>query len=446
MKKLYQKVSKRFTYNSIEKNLMIRILSLIVLTTLAFILIFGVNLVWQQTSTKSLQEQSSQELSKTLTEQIQKSNALTTQTLSQALEKKIDFDFYSIEIGLKYVSDFVSTHYNDPNYKKAISDYLNLLDTDDNTKKHFVLFDDGDQITTSVQTDPALNIDYRKRDWYKKTVQANAFSISNYYISSDINHERIITFSYPINVNGEFVGVTLVDVTLENMGKMILDTDSKAIEDAVLISNDGHYIYSTQNSEEIHTLIEENWMKVKELQELSKTNGSDDGMSSSADAVLGQEHVSIVSPSKANWSVLLLFDFKDLNEGLEQIAPTVDQSRNRVLTNNATLSFIAAVVFLVAAGIIFSIAYTSARRSAKRITDPVVEIVKRIDLIASGDLHQDFSDISTGDELERIAKSTEEMMKALHNHIEQIKLFHTFNTILKALFIKSFSHTVCIKY
>jgi sigma-B regulation protein RsbU (phosphoserine phosphatase) len=421
MKKLYLKFSKRFTYDSIEKNLLVKILSLITLSILALVLIFSGDLIWQHQVTKSLQEESSEELSTTLTQELQNSNEITLMNLTEALSKQIDFRFESLESGLKYISDFIAAHYDDPDYKKVITEYLQLLDTNNNTESHFIQFANGIEISPNLVADSASTVDHRNRDWYKKTAETKAFTISNYFISNDVGHARVIAFAYPITVNGQFIGVTGVVVKIADLGNMILDTDSQVVQDALMISNDGHFIKSTRDDEDTHTFVEENWDKVKALQEESRTNGTDDGETSYAEGVVGSKPISIISPSKANWSVMMVFDFSEINDGLYRIPQLVSDSRGNVLASNTILGFVAIIVVLGAAVAIFVLAYKSSRRSAKRITDPIVEIVKKIDAVTQGDFHQDFSTIKTGDEIEHIAKATEEMMVSLENHIEQIK-------------------------
>jgi sigma-B regulation protein RsbU (phosphoserine phosphatase) len=422
MRKVYSKILQKFTFESIEKNLLVRIVVMIVFATLAFTIMVSGSMIWRQTTTKDIQEASSNELKSALNGEIEKSNKITTTSVSDALSKQIDFKFNSIETSLKALSTFISVHYNDSDSDERILEHLSYLDTvEEKDMMHFIRFEDGKELNPNLHAEEGSRVDHKNRDWYKKTAQTQGFTISNYFISNDVNHNRVIAFAYPVSVNNKFVGVTGVIMTIDKVAQLLLNTDSSIIEDAIIISNDGFFIRSAKGNDDIRILIEENWKDVKDLQQESKTNGTFDGLTSYSDGIISGKSISIISPSKANWSVMMIFDFAGINDEISKISTQVDESRNQVLVQNQNLSIITLVSIFLAVILILVLAYRSARRLSKRITDPIVQIVNKIEATSDGDFEQDFSQISTGDEVEKIAKAMGEMMVSLQQHIETVK-------------------------
>jgi hypothetical protein len=86
--------------------------------------------------------------------------------------------------------------------------------------------------------------DYTNMPWYSRPRDSGSGSVEGPYVDLYGTNMYVLTFTMPIFVSGDFIGVAGLDLSLHNVERMLIRSLMKLDNEAVLISTDGRVIAS----------------------------------------------------------------------------------------------------------------------------------------------------------------------------------------------------------
>jgi hypothetical protein len=86
--------------------------------------------------------------------------------------------------------------------------------------------------------------DYTNMPWYSRPRDSGSGSVEGPYVDLYGTNMYVLTFTMPIIVSGNFIGVAGLDLSLHNVERMLIRSLMKLDNEAVLISTDGRVIAS----------------------------------------------------------------------------------------------------------------------------------------------------------------------------------------------------------
>lgn len=86
--------------------------------------------------------------------------------------------------------------------------------------------------------------DYTSMPWYARPRDSSSSSVEGPYVDLYGTNMYVLTFTMPIIVEGDFIGVAGLDLSLHNVEKMLIRSLMGLANEAVLISTEGRVIAS----------------------------------------------------------------------------------------------------------------------------------------------------------------------------------------------------------
>jgi sigma-B regulation protein RsbU (phosphoserine phosphatase) len=261
-------------------------------------------------------------------------------------------------------------------------------------------------------------IDLRERDWYVGARDNDGIYLSNTYRDS-FDRGLNITMSMPVKgPDGVFKGVVGIDINISDLDDIVTETVASSNGYAVLL-NGGEIISAPgldEGNENDLTLFLGS--EAHGIIERMRGDFSDSGETRvGADA---REFFAVWAPvTTTKWQLVILVPKLDIVapsvELHSEISTMADEAAsfasNRIMVVHVILIGIAAL--LVAGSIITS------RYISLRITRPITRLSADVDRMATGTLDYR-SDITTGDEIEALSHSFENMTRQLKGYIAEI--------------------------
>ena len=309
---------------------------------------------------------------------------------------------------LKVISSFYLGHQTS-SYIGSKNGYLICIDTLPNK--------DG---TINFTEDFINNYDPRERPWYKAAKEAQKTKITDFYTGAD--GYLAVTFATPYYDKDGFAGVAAVGASLESLYKQITEDSNGIANINFALSDKGEVVLSSTATGTFAVSRERGDLRKSSENSLAEaiTNMVSGKSEVSLVTVDGKRYYLAYAPMKSiGWS------FGTLIERDEVIQPA-NSIKNKVLTQtdefkssmksfymqhmrNILISLVVILVLLFGINVIES----------KRFVKPILTLTKGVKEIAKGDLDKKL-EIKTGDEIEDLADSVNNMTSELKNYMENL--------------------------
>lgn len=265
-------------------------------------------------------------------------------------------------------------------------------------------------------------LNFKERPWYKKAKEENSVAISDTLLNASAgNSDPIVVCSAPININGEFVGVTGIGFFVKDVAEFYFGTSIGKTSVYFLMNKHGQVIVSTKS---------EGDLSVKEgFPDLRKTSGQSlaiveekiargeknltlamaaEKISRGEKGLItveldGEEYILAFEPLKSvDWRFGALIKMSEITAPADAVAISIDNQTNDFInqTENFSLKLfpIMAAVFAI---LLVAVSMLS-KHLTKSIVTPIHQLADGVREISGGNLDKKL-EIKTGDEIEHLA-------------------------------------------
>lgn len=250
------------------------------------------------------------------------------------------------------------------------------------------------KMTDGSGWNPPSDYDPRPRPWYKAGIEANKLTFSDPYLDA-VTKEYIVSAVMPIKTpSGKLRGIIGQDVKLKTLVEQIKDINIHGIGYAALLDKKGVVLAYPDKDIVSKNALEAD--KLKPIQDVLKQ-------------VIGNEKGYISYNSEGS---RLMFYNKIPSTGWTLLVSVPESEVYKPLAN-LKLFFGLAALFLIVLVIAITLVI------AKRITNPIVELKEKAQLVAQGDLTVQAA-ASGQDEIAELANAFNKMRANLHLLIKDI--------------------------
>lgn len=237
--------------------------------------------------------------------------------------------------------------------------------------------------------------DNEELSWYYKPIKAEKGLWSNIYEDS-ISKIKMISYTRPIYYNNELVGVAGIDIPFENLKNMILSTHIYDTGSAFLLSDDYNFLVDKSKTDKDNLSTMENG-KYKQITEGIKNNKS-----------------SVTEVNYEGKEALMAYYKMDNGQIIGVNVPKLE-----VFKSLDRLIYI--ITLVIAIGLILSILI--ALYIGKKISKPIEECSRHMDVLAKGDLTRPISEkyLKMNDEIGVLVRSTKLMQESIKKLINNVK-------------------------
>ncbi|MDR3110447.1 MAG: HAMP domain-containing protein, partial [Planctomycetaceae bacterium] len=287
---------------------------------------------------------------------------------------------------------------------------------------------DGEQVEEIIYRDLAVEQRLNNLEWYGRPQKKRQSCWTEPHVAKEGSGALICSYSVPFFIDGKFAGVASLGISLNEIHNLItnISGDGSAY---MLISATGRVIVSTEHPE---------WEMVETFETISDKYGAETLRSSGNKMIRGESGGYLVESKIANkrifgvythipgigWSLLKL-----INES-EVLRPVYNQI------------FISSVTFAIGLCVIVTMILISARR----ITQPIKQLLLFVHTLSEGDWNVEVTGIKSNDEIGELAQTFATMARKLRSSIDETvrtaaaKDAAEFASQAKSQFIATMSH------
>ncbi len=255
-----------------------------------------------------------------------------------------------------------------------------------------------DKNVLSKQGIGAYNPETADAKWYTETIGTGKTYISDVY-SDTFNRGSMITITTPYSVDGKLRGIIGADIIIENINKFVLDIDVENHSGyAMLFSENGTPISAkgiTEKTTAINLLGTED--AVKEIQ--TKENSSIESVIDGKDT-----YVVFDTIKETGWKLAIVLSIDSILE------PAMEANRLIIIID----ILITILNIILLAGMLIAV-----NKLAHNLTRPITSLTEDVEKIGGGNLDYK-SSIDTGDEIQTLSESFEQMTNSLNEHIKNL--------------------------
>jgi sigma-B regulation protein RsbU (phosphoserine phosphatase) len=278
------------------------------------------------------------------------------------------------------------------------------------------------EMLSALCTEPFRHTyDPRKRDWYKLGQDASKPLFTDAY-TNPVTEEPSVSCVYPYYDTEGFAGVVGIDISVQDLYEQIMQTAISSTERSFVMGKKGEIIISSKEKGLLSVSLES--QDLRKSSESSIAREAANMVAGKADikpvTVDGKEYYLAYAPIKSmGWSFgTLIAKDETLSPAMEaktEVREWMGDFRNTMrgqLTGYGAV--VAAAMALLLIGLIGFGTW-----SAKRFVKPILELEDGVKQIAQGNLDKTLS-LQTGDEIEHLADSVNNMAAELKTHIADI--------------------------
>ena len=309
---------------------------------------------------------------------------------------------------LKVISSFYKGHQTS-SYIGSKNGYLICIDT---------LTDQNGQVNFTEEFN--TNYDPRERPWYKEAEEAKETKITNFYTAAD--GYLAVTFATPYYDKEGFAGVAAVGASLESLYKQITENSIGNSNINFALNDKGEVVLSSEKNGPFAVSKEHRDLRKSKESSLAKEaiNMSSGKSDVALVKVEDKEYYLAYAPmSSIGWSFGTLIEIEEIIKPAKTVKENVIaqshdftasmQNFYKKHTHYILYSLILIMILL------FAISYLSSKKAVK----PILTVIEGVKEIAKGNLEKKL-DINSGDEIEVLANSVNNMTTDLKNYMENL--------------------------
>ncbi|MCL1806982.1 MAG: SpoIIE family protein phosphatase [Oscillospiraceae bacterium] len=258
--------------------------------------------------------------------------------------------------------------------------------------------------------------------WYTDARDAGTLVFSDTYQDS---FGRGLTLSLSIPCYGEnnrFVGVLGLDILLEDLNEMVTQTVVGGSGYAFLLRN-GEKIISAPGLNEENEWDMELYLGDHYAGILSAMQSRQEGTATSAVLRDGEEtdmYIIWTTVDAVGWNLIFALPSDDILAPAYEARETIERLTNETIRDMDRQILYANLLLIGLFTVVIAVMIWTTARISGKITQPITELEKNIEIIAGGNLDT-VIDIKTGDEIERLGDSVNSMTLELKEYIANIQ-------------------------
>jgi methyl-accepting chemotaxis protein len=232
-------------------------------------------------------------------------------------------------------------------------------------------------------------------DWYYNPIKAKKGVWSDIYEDS-VSKVNMISYTMPIYSNNELIGVVGIDISFENLKKLILSTKVYDTGNAFLLSDDYDFLVDKRKTSKDNFATMDNGKYKNIIDEMKKNKSS------------------VIETNYEGKQTLIGYYRMDNGQIVGVNVPSLE-----VFKGLNTLMYIIVSVILI--GLLISMLI--ALYISRRISKPIEECSQHMNILAKGDLTQQISEkyLKMNDEIGSLVRSTKSMQEGIRNLIENVQ-------------------------
>lgn len=242
-------------------------------------------------------------------------------------------------------------------------------------------------------------------EWFNRPKQQNKAIWTEPYFDEGAGNVLMVTYAVPFYINGEFRGVTTIDVPLNDLGQQA-GVENLKEQPFVIISPTGKFIFHP-DPKFIMRHVQD---RTDEIMDESYTNlieavlAGENGL-----AIIPNGIISGIPEPGPVWIFFAPIESTGwmFSTAVSELKMTED-IRSQLLLGAVALFIL---VFLVICAILFI---------SKNLTDPIRRLALAVNGIKQGELDSKVTDIKTADELGQLATGFNDMVDKLNHHVDAL--------------------------
>ena len=263
--------------------------------------------------------------------------------------------------------------------------------------------------------------DPRERLWYKEAVKLNKTTITDCYLSAD--GYLAVTCATPYyDAKGDLAGVAAVGASLDSLYQLLTDDSfGNTNVNFVLSINNGEVVLSSTNTGTFAVSKEHKDLRkvsdatlAKEIEKMVVPEATGTAFV----CVDGKEYYLAYAPiTSINWCFGTLKERKEIKDSVQSTTKDIVEKSNEFATNLKSVFTQYIVQLFLSLVIIIVLTIWISINFSKRFVRPIVELTNGVKEIAKGNLDKKL-DIKTGDEIEVLSDSVNNMTSDLKEYME----------------------------
>ena len=271
---------------------------------------------------------------------------------------------------------------------------------------------------------PYLEFNFFERPWYKNPKEKNAVVFSDTMLNMGTTYnEPIVVCSAPINVNGEFIGVTGIGFFVKDVAEVYLNRSIDESGFCFLMNDTGQVIVSQKSSGDLS--VKDGFPDLRASSEQSLASAADKISRGEKGLMLvtvdDEEYILAFEPLKSvDWRFGALIKVSEITVPADAVALSIDKQTEDFISR--TESFLLKLLPIMAVSFVILLAAVSilSKIVTKSIVKPIHELSDGVREISSGNLDKKI-DIHTGDEIEHLATCFNAMTDELKIYMANLK-------------------------
>lgn len=241
--------------------------------------------------------------------------------------------------------------------------------------------------------------DQRKEQWYIDCKNTKA-PLWTGVIKGSVTGKKKIDYVYPIIVNNEFKGISVISMEINSLYNSLLKNDFKNIKEIALLDSSGEEIIGGSD-----------YAKASKKFDLTDTGAMNvDG---------NNFWISFKLPNK---DFIICFEFA-LNELYDTVAnynESFDKSNDAIKSYTGGLFFVMAIIYVIIALLLILILVIISGKMGRSIVNPLLLLSKKAENFGRENMDIDISDINTNDEVGLLADSFYKMSENIKKYMSEI--------------------------
>ena len=267
-----------------------------------------------------------------------------------------------------------------------------------------------------------MQLDFKERPWYKNAKEKNDVVITDTLINASAgNSDPIVVCSAPINVNGEFVGVTGIGFFVKNIAEFYFKTEIGKTSYYFLMNKHGQVIVSTKSDGDLSVKdgfpdVRKNSIRNLAIAEEKIAHGEEnlnlalavEKISRGEKGLMtvkldGEEYFLAFEPLQSvNWSFGALIKVSEVTAPVDAVAMSIDRQTNDFIYRAENFSLKLLPIMAAAFAILLTAVSLLSKSVTKSIVKPIHQLADGVREISAGNLDKKL-EIHTGDEIEHLA-------------------------------------------
>lgn len=266
---------------------------------------------------------------------------------------------------------------------------------------------------TGIKGVGAYPRDLRGRDWYTGAVEADGIYWAEVYIGATTG-QPMITCSYPVYYEGRLEGVAAIDIPVSIIGDSVLEVDSEFVTDICILNGDFLVDYSLSDSALPAAYLEQSKDELAHFKNLL-----------AGGKIVEDEYedysVALIPVPDTKWTVAVFFQFNQIELAAGKIVRAVEDINARTMSDISGQMTRNILIQLVILAVVLVVTILIARQNSRRLVRPIEQLVKQAKEVGVGRLDHKMEVIHSGDELEEIMVTFNDMTSSLQTYIANLE-------------------------